>query len=154
MRKFSVLFLIALLVLASCTNYNKILIQKVEINSFKIKSTSSADIQFKLSVSNSTNKDIFIKNIEGEISNNGSAFASIILVKSDTLLKKSNGKYLITINAILTDPMILTTIGLNPKNWNPEEFTIAGSIVFADVRGGQRKVKIKNYSVKSLMGKL
>ena len=153
MRKFLVIALFVGVLLQSCADYSKIRINSLEMSRVSLKSTSDILVELKLGLNNPLGKDVYIKGMDGYIKKSGADFARIEFVGSDTVRAHGAGVYKTTFRLKVLNPMALLAAGLDLSSWKLDIYKVDAKLVLADVQGGSRRFKVRNYPLKKLINR-
>lgn len=154
MKKTLLLFVAISFSLLSCTKFREIDVRNIEFKGFKLLSTSSVLIDIGYDVKNPSKKDFFLERAEGLITKGGVQFATISLVDADSIKALSNESNNATFKLVLTDPLSLLSIGLDPSKWKAEEFRIDAKSFIKSSSGVRKCLKFKDLSLNSVIRKL
>lgn len=152
MKKFVLVLLAAASVLASCSNYKQIRVADINVGKLNMVALNAAQVEVALDVVNPTKATFEIAGADIAVLKQGAEFAKITQVDNGkVLLAPGNpSKATLVLRAEVTDPMQVLAVGLNPKNWNIEQFTANGAVW---VKKGKmtKKIKVENLPLKDIV---
>lgn len=150
MKRISILFLLVLL-LGSCSYYNKIDIGNLKVSALKLESTTNAKLSLKVNVANGSNRTITVIAIDGLLYKDNTKFATIRLVEPASIAPTIHDVVTLNTQVSLIDPIALLSTGLNLSKYNPEDFLVDGMIVVKPNIGIKKKIKIKGMPITELV---
>lgn len=144
--------LLLLLTVCSCNDYRKIAVGDVSLRSFRLKSTSSAEIGLVADVDNQSRHTLLCESAEGTITKEGKKFADFTLLEMSKAPAGERSKVNLRLAVKVVDPLALIASGLDLKTWREEEFAVDAKIVIRKEGGGKRTIKLKNVPAAKIIG--
>lgn len=153
--KRSILFIaFALLIFSSCSKLGEIELMNVELKSFKLLNTTSANIEVEYTINNPSNKRIILDNVDAYLKKSGANFAKISLIDADTVASKRISVNRLSLKLDLLDPLSLFSMGLNLSKWQYTDFTVDARALVKSPTGWKKRIKLKDVEIEDLIKKL
>ena len=152
MKKIFGLFIIFTLLLWGCSSYRSIVVEDLNISSFRLKSASKIDLGLKASVENPTKSTFELVDVEGVVNRDNMPFANISLLEDSVIPPFYEGEIPIKCRVDLIDPMAVLVMGLDIKSWNISDFNLN---IKATVKKGaiKKSFKMNNIPLDKLVKK-
>lgn len=150
------LFLLAFLpfVLSSCSKLGEVEVRELELKSFQLLSTTSANIEVEYVIHNPTSKKLMLDNVNGFLKKGDVNFAQVTLIEADTVAAKRVSINRLVFKLDIQDPLSLLSMGLNISKWHYSDFTVDARAVVKTSGGGRRVIKFKDMSMENLLKRL
>lgn len=145
------ILLLLLTALVSCTHYNQIKVESIDLANFRMESSTKAYISFNVKVDNPTDKNIMLVGMDGVLKKDMERFAVVSLVDTVSVPAASVNVVKVESEVSLCDPLSLLSMGLNIKSWSVDSFTASGELVLKPVNGCKRTLKLKDTKVESII---
>ena len=88
MKRLLVLLAFLPLVLSSCSKLGEVEVRELELKSFQLLSTTSANIEVEYVIHNPTSKKLMLDNVNGFLKKGDVNFAQVTLIEADTVAAK------------------------------------------------------------------
>lgn len=150
MKRF-VFLLISVIALTSCNKFKDIEVDFVSLSSFRLHSTSQAELSFDVIVDNPTDNTIILNGINGMIRKSDRDFAAVSLKEPVTVPPMSREKRTVVVSFSLLDPMALLSIGLNIDSWDMSDFKVNGTLYLKTDSGLKHKFRFKNVTLERML---
>ncbi|MDD2419881.1 MAG: hypothetical protein EOM16_06980 [Bacteroidia bacterium] len=148
-------FLLAFtLVLSGCSKLMEVQLRDVQIKSFELLSTSSANIEVEYVIHNPSSRELFLDNATGFLKRSGVNFAHVTLVSADTVAAKRISVNNVVFKLDILDPLSLLSMGLNISKWKYSDFKVDARAVVKTSRGGRKVLKFKDMSIESMLKRI
>ncbi|MBR5610869.1 MAG: hypothetical protein IKW65_05050 [Bacteroidales bacterium] len=154
MRRLTLIFIICLAVLSSCSPAKQLSIDKISLSGFRMESSTEANVTFDFLVNNMAQYPISLTFMEATIKKDMDLFAFIALEDTATVSPLAKESVKVPIDITLCDPMSLLSMGLNINKWDINAFTISGKISLAGKNGSKYTHKIKEMPLGTLLKRL
>lgn len=154
MKRLLVLLAFLPLVLSSCSKLGEMEVRELELKSFQLLSTTSANIEVEYVIHNPTSKKLILDNVNGFLKKGDVNFAQVTLIEADTVAAKRVSVNRLVFKLDIQDPLSLLSMGLNISKWHYSDFTVDARAVVKTSDGGRRVIKIKNMSMENLINRL
>lgn len=150
MKRF-VFLLISVIALTSCNKFKDIEVDFVSLSSFRLHSTSQAELSFDVIVDNPTDNTIILNGINGMIRKSDRDFAAVSLKEPVSVPPMSREKRTVVVSFSLLDPMALLSIGLNIDSWDMSDFKVNGTLYLKTDSGLKHKFRFKNVTLERML---
>lgn len=150
MKRFFFL-LISVIALTSCNKFKDIEVDFVSLSSFRLHSTSQAELSFDVIVDNPTDNTIILNGINGMIRKSDRDFAAVSLKETVSVPPMSREKRTVVVSFSLLDPMALLSIGLNIDSWDMSDFKVNGTLYLKTDSGLKHKFRFKNVTLERML---
>ena len=154
MKRLLVLLAFLPLVLSSCSKLGEMEVRELELKSFQLLSTTSANIEVEYVIHNPTSKKLILDNVNGFLKKGDVNFAQVTLIEADTVAAKRVSVNRLVFKLDIQDPLSLLSMGLNISKWHYSDFTVDARAVVKTSDGGRRVIKFKNMSMENLINRL
>ena len=154
MRRLTLISLLCLAILSSCSPVKQLNIEKISLSEVRMESSTKASLTFEMDVYNNSQSAIFLTGATGTLRRDMDLFATVELADTVMAQPMETKKLRATVNVALCDPMSLLSMGLNIRNWDINSFTISGKMTLEKEKGGKRSHKIKDMPLKKLLNML
>jgi len=154
MKRLLVLLAFLPLVLSSCSKLGEVEVRELELKSFQLLSTTSANIEVEYVIHNPTSKKLMLDNVNGFLKKGDVNFAQVTLIEADTVAAKRVSINRLVFKLDIQDPLSLLSMGLNISKWHYSDFTVDARAVVKTSGGGRRVIKFKDMSMESLLKRL
>jgi len=154
MNRLLVSLLFVSLLFTSCTKLGQVQIKEVNVKSVKLINTSSAEVEVEFIVHNPTNKDLFLCNAEGVLKRGAVNFATVSLIRCDTVVANRISVNRLSLRLNMVDPLSLLSMGLNMSQWKFSDFKVDARAVIRPSKGTRRVIKIKDMPLEDLSKRL
>lgn len=154
MNRLLVSLLFASLLFTSCTKLGQVQIKEINVKSFKLVNTSTADIEVELIIHNPTDKDLFLCNADGLLKRGQVNFATVSLLRCDTVVANRISVNRMSFRMDIVDPLSLLSMGLNFSQWKYSDFNVDLRAVIRPSKGRKRVIKIKDIPLENLAKRL
>lgn len=151
MKRLTLLFLFALMVISGCTNYKSVNVESVNLSGFRMENSTKATISFNLKVDNPLHTSITLESFDGILRKDYERFATFSLDEPTTIAPDTEAVVAVTMVVSLCDPMSLLSMGLNIKSWKADAFTVDGKIVLKNGSGVKRAMKVKDIQLNKMI---
>lgn len=153
MRKYLIIIIALMSLLSSCAGYRDIAIGTVDVAKVKLNSASKVNLDLSVYVSNPTNANFTLTDIQGVLYRDDIPFADLTLNEPVSVSANYIGNILVKTNITLLDPMAVLVMGLNLKSWHMDEFKIK---LKATVKKGafKKSIKLNNIPLDKLVKKI
>ena len=149
MKKYIVLLAVSILFLCSCSRYEDIEINDVDIVKVEMVSMARYNISLAVEVDNPSGLTFTIMDVDGSVFRNGDKFADIIVEQPMKIRAHKVEDVSVECTVAVSDPLALLAVGLSYKNLDLSQFTltIEGTVKWANVK---KTVKFKDLSLQEL----
>ncbi|MEA4867077.1 MAG: hypothetical protein EOM61_04455 [Bacteroidia bacterium] len=154
MKRLLVLLAFLPLVLSSCSKLGEVEVRELELKSFQLLSTTSANIEVEYVIHNPTSKKLMLDNVNGFLKKGDVNFAQVTLIEADTVAAKRVSINRLVFKLDIQDPLSLLSMGLNISKWHYSDFTVDARAVVKTSGGGRRVIKFKDMSMENLLKRL
>lgn len=154
MKRLLVLLAFLPLVLSSCSKLVEVEVRELELKSFQLLSTTSANIEVEYVIHNPTSKKLMLDNVNGFLKKGDVNFAQVTLIEADTVAAKRVSINRLVFKLDIQDPLSLLSMGLNISKWHYSDFTVDARAVVKTSGGGRRIIKFKDMSMENLLKRL
>ncbi len=154
MKRLLVLLAFLPLVLSSCSKLGEVEVRELELKSFQLLSTTSANIEVEYVIHNPTSKKLMLDNVNGFLKKGDVNFAQVTLIEADTVAAKRVSINRLVFKLDIQDPLSLLSMGLNISKWHYSDFTVDARAVVKTSGGGRRIIKFKDMSMENLLKRL
>lgn len=154
MKRLLVLLAFLPLVLNSCSKLGEVEVRELELKSFQLLSTTSANIEVEYVIHNPTSKKLMLDNVNGFLKKGDVNFAQVTLIEADTVAAKRVSINRLVFKLDIQDPLSLLSMGLNISKWHYSDFTVDARAVVKTSGGGRRVIKFKDMSMENLLKRL
>ena len=154
MKRLLVLLAFLPLVLSSCSKLGEVEVRELELKSFQLLSTTSANIEVEYVIHNPTSKKLMLDNVNGFLKKGDVNFAQVTLIEADTVAAKRVSINRLVFKLDIQDPLSLLSMGLNISKWHYSDFTVDARAVVKTSGGGRRAIKFKDMSMENLLKRL
>lgn len=154
MKRLLVLLAFLPLVLNSCSKLGEVEVRELELKSFQLLSTTSANIEVEYVIHNPTSKKLMLDNVNGFLKKGDVNFAQVTLIEADTVAAKRVSINRLVFKLDIQDPLSLLSMGLNISKWHYSDFTVDARAVVKTSGGGRRIIKFKDMSMENLLKRL
>lgn len=149
--KTGTLFILTMLALLSCGNFDDVQIsvdhENVKINSVK---GSRFKLNIPVEINNPTSKKLILKKTNADVLKNGYNFAKLELNEKIEVPANTQAQYTIVLNGKIVDPMSVIFSNFSFKNTLSESYTFTGFIK-AGTKTFSKKIKFKNIDFETLI---
>ncbi len=151
MRRLTVIFILCLAFLASCSPLKHLNIEKIGLAEFRMESSTKANAVFNVTVGNTAQYPVHLTFMEATIKKDMELFATIVLKDAAVVSPFSKENVKVPVEITLCDPMSLLSMGLNVRKWNINDFMVNGKIMLTGRNGAKSSRKIKDMPLSTLV---
>lgn len=154
MNRLLVFLLFAALLSTSCTKLGEVKIREINVKSFQLINTSTANIEVEFIIHNPTDKDLFLCNVDGVLRRGEVNFAVVSLLRCDTVTANRISVNSLVFKLDIVDPLSLLSMGLNLSQWKYSDFNVDVRAVIRPSKGRRRVIKMKDMPLDNLAKRL
>jgi hypothetical protein len=151
MRRLTVIFILCLAFLSSCSPAKHLNIEKIGLAEFRMESSTKANAVFNVTVENTAQYPVQLIFMDATIKKDMELFATISLKDTAVVASFSKETVKVPFEITLCDPMSLLSMGLNVRNWNIDDFMVNGKVTLAGNKGAKSSRKIKDMPLGTLV---
>lgn len=151
MKRFTGL-LLSVVLLWGCSDYRRIEVGNITLDSVRFINTATAAISLKADVKNPAKKAVVLENFDAVLFKEGKEFAQFCLADTSVAAPGENLAVPVKVEAKVLDHIALISTGLNLKSWNLDNFTVSGKFTVKMDGVPKKRIKFRNRPLKSIFG--
>ncbi len=154
MNRLLSLVLVLTLFATSCTKLREVDIKKVDIKSFQLLNTSTANIELEYLIQNPSGRRLIIESASALLKRSGVDFATATMIKADTIPPRTQSLYRASFRIEVSDPLALLSMGLNLSKWSYKDFRVDARATIKASGRGKKTIKFKDIPLENLINRL